>query len=697
MQIFIPSDSVKSGVILLDRKPRFEYHRGGAYMKKLVIISEGRNTGLRVLTQLKDLMGKYIEIDNILLSELQSTVITADLVVFTSIYVGKRAQRYINPNIPSIVAKRVINHKNIKEIISIEDGTDVLFINNGYESTKEAIEQIIELGLDHIKYHPYFPDCTSYPQLEIAITPGESELTPYTPKQLIDIGTRVVDIKSIHEIFNILEIEEYLNDSLVTDYIRDIVEISRTIDESRRASHESQEILEMIVNSLEYGIAFVNIEGRIIRSNSKLEYIFGIKKKDLIEKKFNELIPKCNITLGEDEFFITQIENKMASIQIRKVNFSRKIGYIISVNCFDKSIKSSSNIKGQYDEIINRKLHNLSDYYTKNSKALQMLERAKKFAKTDGTILIIGENGTGKEILAQGIHMNSYRNKNIFVPINIATISSNLVESELFGYVEGTFTGAIKGGKMGIFEVADGGTIFIDEIGDTPIDVQAKLLRVLEEKKIRRVGGIDEISIDVRIIAATNKNLLDLINENKFRLDLFFRLNILPLETIPLRERQEDIEYLLKHLINIKLNYKKIKSLEEFFEKEVIEFLKKYDWKGNVRELINLVEYLVIIYDEEKIGLSSLHSYMTDSISKEEIIILNIEEVWLLKQFSKYSGTPMGRKRFAELAMTEGQNIGEGKIRVLIKNLENLNLINSIDNRGSIITDLGKMTLKKYN
>lgn len=666
-------------------------------LKKLVIISEGRNTGISVSTQLKDLMGKYIEIENILLSELQSTVITADLVVFTSVYVGKRAQRYVNPSIPNIVAKRVIDHKNIKEIISIEDGTDVLFINDGYESTKEAIEQIIELGLDHIKYHPYFPDCTSYPQLEIAITPGEAELTPYTPKQLIDIGTRVLDIKSIHEIFTILEINEYLNDSLVTDYIRDIVEISRTIDESRRVSHESQEILEMIVNSLEYGIAFVNIEGRVISSNSKLEYIFGIKKKDLIEKKFKELIPKSNITLEEDDYFITQIGNKKASIQIRKVNFSRKIGYIISVNCYDKSINSSTNLSGQYDEFINRKLHNLNDYYTINNETLQMLERAKKFAKTDGTILIIGENGTGKEILAQGIHMNSYRNKKAFVPINIATISSNLVESELFGYVAGTFTGAIKGGKMGIFEVADGGTIFIDEIGDTPIDVQAKLLRVLEEKKIRRVGGIDEIPIDVRIIAATNRNLLDLINENKFRLDLFFRLNILPIETIPLRERQEDIEYLLKHLINIKLTYKKIKFLEEFFEKEVIEFLKRYEWKGNVRELINLVEYLVIIYDGEKIGISSLHSYMTDTLSKEEIIILNIEEVWLLKQFSKYSGTPIGRKRLAEIAMTEGQNIGEGKIRVLIKNLERLNLINFIDNRGSIITDLGKRTFKKYN
>lgn len=665
-------------------------------MKKLIIISEGKNTGIRVLNQLKDLMGNYIEIENILLSELQSTYIKADLIVFSSTYVGGRAQRYVPSNITSIVAKRVIDHKNIKEIISIEDGKDVLFINDGYESTREAIEQIIDLGLDHIKYHPYFPDCTSYPQLEIAITPGEAQLTPYTPKKLIDIGTRVIDIKSIHEIFSILEIDEYLKDSLVTDYIRDIVEISKTIDESRRANLESQEILEMIVNSLEYGIAFVNNEGMIISSNSKLENIFGMKKKDLIKKQFKELIPKSNITLEDDDYFITQIGNKKASIQIRKVSFSRKIGYIISVNLSDKSIQSSLNLSAHYDEFINRKLHNLSDYYTINNETLKMLERAKKFAKTEGTILIIGENGTGKEILAQGIHMNSYRNKQIFVPINIATISSNLVESELFGYVEGTFTGAIKGGKMGIFEVANGGTIFIDEIGDTPIDVQAKLLRVLEEKKIRRVGANDEIPIDVRIIAATNKNLLELINENKFRLDLFFRLNILPIETIPLRERQEDIEYLLKHLINIRFSYKKIKALEEFFEKEVIKFLKEYEWKGNVRELINLVEYLVIIYEGEKIGISSLHSYMTHNIAKEKPIILNVSELWLLKQFSKYTDIPMGRKRLAELAIIEKQNLGEGKIRVLIKNLESLNLISSIDNRGSVITDLGKRTIDKY-
>lgn len=668
----------------------------GINMKRLVIISEGKNTGIRLYNQLTRLMGEYIIINNMLISELKDTPIIADLIVFTSTFVKGRALRYIDPNINSIVAKRVIDHKNIKAIISIEEGTDVLFINDCYETTCEAIEQIIELGLDHIKYHPYFPDCTSYPKLEIAITPGEAQLAPYNPKTLIDIGSRILDVKTIDDIITILQIDEFFKSGLITEYIRDIIEISRSIDESRRSSYESKEILEMIVNSLDYGVAFVNIEGKIISINSKFEYIFGIKKKNLIGKLFEELFPCSNFSLIADGNYRTQLENKEVSIQIQEVNFSKKIGYIVSVKQNDKLIKNGSKLKLGQDNFLNRKLHNFSDYYTINKDVLQMIKKANKFAKTDGTILIVGENGTGKEILAQGIHTNSYRNKNSFVPINIATISSNLVESELFGYEEGTFTGAIKGGKIGLFEIANGGTIFIDEIGDTPIDVQAKLLRVLEEKRIRRVGGFDELPIDVRIIAATNKDLLDLVNEGKFRLDLFFRINILPLNTIPLRERPEDIEYLLKYFINLKLIDKNIHSLEEIFENETIEFFKSYKWKGNVRELINLVEYLVLIYEDQKIGIQSLHSYMIENKDSYERIILNASEVWILSQFDKYLDTSIGRIRLAELAKASNQNIGEGKIRIIIKNLENLNLIQSINNRGSKITKLGKKVLDEY-
>lgn len=664
-------------------------------MKKLLIISGGINTGTKLFNQLTNLMGKHIQINNILVSELEDSEVTADLILYTNIFIKDKAIKFINPNINSIVSKRVIDHKNIKAIISIDAGTEVLFINDSYDTTKEAIEQLTELGLDHIKYHPYFPGCNSYPKLDIGITSGEGQLVPYKPKTLIDIGSRILDVKTIHDVITYFELDAFFNHGFITEYIRDIVEITKSIDESRRSSLESKEILEMIVNNLEYGISFVNMEGKIIGLNSKFEYIIGIKEKDLIGKKFEGLFPSSNVSLINDGSYIIQIENKEILIKIQEVNISKKIGYIVSIKQNEKSVKTGLKLKIGKDIFLNRKLHNFSDYYTINKDVQEMIKKAKKFAKTDGSILIVGENGTGKEILAQGIHNNSYRSKKSFVPINIATISSNLVESELFGYEEGTFTGAIKGGKIGLFEIANGGTIFIDEIGDTPIDVQAKLLRVLEEKRIRRVGGFEELPIDVRIIAATNKNLLELVNEGKFRLDLFFRINILPLNTIPLRKRPEDIEYLLKYFINLKLIDNNINSLKEIFEDETIDFFKRYKWRGNVRELINLVEYLALVYEEQKIGVSSLHSYMTDNIYNYERIVLNVCELWVLEQFSKYSHTLLGRIRLAELAKESYQNIGEGKIRAIMKTLENLNLIVAINNKGSKITELGNKVLRE--
>lgn len=647
------------------------------------------------MNQLRTLISNSLDIENILISDIKSKPIDADLILYTIGYLEIRARRYVDESIPKMVAKRVINHKNIREIISIEEDTDVLLINNSYESTMEAIQQLVELGLDHIRYNPYYPGCGSYPNLEIVITPGEGQLAPYNPKKLIDIESRILDIETIHSLARNLGLEQYLKGSMVTEYIRDIVEISRSIEESRRSSFESQQILQQIVNNLEYGVAFIDNEGKIASINSKFEYIFGHKKKDLLGKKLDSLVADNQIQLKDNSTFFTKIENKEVLMEIREVNFSKNFGYILMLkydNFPSKPEIKPENMKNRY---IKRNLLNFDDYLTTNKDVKNIISRAKKFAKSDGTVLITGENGTGKEILAQAIHANSYRNKNAFVPINITTLTSNLVESELFGYEEGTFTGAIKGGKPGIFEIANGGTIFIDEIGDVPLSVQTKLLRVLEEKRIRRVGGVDELSIDVRVIAATNKNLLRLVEKNKFKLDLFFRLNILPLEAIPLRNRKEDIEYLLKHFININLANKKIYLLEEFFKNETIDFLNQYSWPGNVRELLNLVEYLVLIYEGEKIGISSLHSYMYEGV-KEEQIILDEGKLWVLKQFEKNNDLPLGRARLTEFAKDEGSEIGEGKIRSILKDLNNMELIKSYGSIGSKITDIGKKALEKY-
>jgi sigma-54 dependent transcriptional regulator, acetoin dehydrogenase operon transcriptional activator AcoR len=221
----------------------------------------------------------------------------------------------------------------------------------------------------------------------------------------------------------------------------------------------------------------------------------------------------------------------------------------------------------------------------------EVINQAQKAALSSSTVLIRGESGTGKELFARAIHHESSRRKKQFMTINCSAIPENLLESELFGYEEGSFTGARKGGKIGKFEMADKGTLFLDEIGDMPYHLQAKILRVLEESSIEKVGGSITVPIDVRIIAATNVNLENMIELNKFRHDLYYRLNVIPLFIPPLRERKEDIALLMEHFLakyNMRLN-KNIKG----FSPQVFELFMKHSWPGNIRELENVIEYVV--------------------------------------------------------------------------------------------------------
>jgi len=667
-------------------------------MKKLIIVSLGKSTGECAAQQIKSLMGEHIEVQAVQMSELSILHIQSDLVLFTSELIAKLALKYFNRHIPYIIARRVINYKNIKDVIAIPKGSEVLLVNDGHSTALEAIEQLNEIGLDHITYHPFYPGCDSYPKLEIMITPGEMQLMPYLGKQMLDIGPRILDIETVYEIISSLNMEGLIKESLVTSYIRDIVEISRSIEVSRRAALESEELLETILNSVEHGLAFVDDMGNVVSVNSKFESIMGKKKKNLLAKEFSKLIQDEEIVLKDNKSWITELEGREVLIEIRRADFDRNFGYLITLNYTDKISKLGNKIRRNYERRLNRKLHTIDDYLTINLDVKQMIKKAEKFAKTDATILIQGENGTGKEVLAQAIHMCSYRRRNLFIPINITAIAPTLLESELFGYEEGAFTGALKSGKVGLFEIASGGTIFIDEIGDAPIDFQVKLLRVLEEKRIRRVGGIEEIPVDVRIIAATNKKLLKLVDEGNFREDLFFRLNILPLNTIPLRERKDDIKYLLKYFVNINFGKKKIDDIEDLFEEEALDVLENYKWRGNVRELINLVEYLSLIYEGKKLDTSSLHHYMLENKTANNRIILDTYELWVLREIKKSDNEGIGRTNLSYIAKDQIQDIGEGKIRRIIKELEAKDLIKRHKNKkGSIITTNGIRVLRDYN
>ena len=249
-----------------------------------------------------------------------------------------------------------------------------------------------------------------------------------------------------------------------------------------------------------------------------------------------------------------------------------------------------------------KKVHGMGNLIGKSKKMQELFKMIEVVSATNSTVLITGESGTGKELVAKAIHLNSPRAEEAFVSVNCGAFTESLLESELFGYVRGAFTGA-TGNKKGLFEVSDKGTIFLDEIGDTSLAMQVKLLRVLQERTIRRVGGTEEIPIDVRIIAATNRDLSEMVAENQFREDLFYRINIIPLELPPLRHRRDDIPILADHFL-ARLNASMGKKFDRISD-EALKKLESYEWPGNVRELENALERAFIL--ETSNELSSQH------------------------------------------------------------------------------------------
>lgn len=298
----------------------------------------------------------------------------------------------------------------------------------------------------------------------------------------------------------------------------------------------------------------------------------------------------------------------------------------------------------------------------------KLFERINKISKNPSTVLITGESGTGKEIIARTIHMNSNRVNQPFIAINCGAIPEALLESEFFGYVKGSFTGADPRGKIGKFELANGGTLFLDEIGDMPLYMQIKLLRVLQERKIIRIGSNQLIDVDVRIIAATNQNLEYLVEVGEFRKDLYYRLNVVPIEVPPLRKRTGDIFIFAEHFAEkyatlFKKNFVNISS-------EVLNIFEKYSWPGNVRELENTIEYMINLMGENGI-LSYNHLpqklLITKSIEISQERTLKSMEIEMINNLLiKYGDSTESKKQIAKI-------LGIG-IATLYRKIEQYNL-----------------------
>lgn len=409
--------------------------------------------------------------------------------------------------------------------------------------------------------------------------------------------------------------------------------------------------LETIINTCFDEIFVTDGIGTVLRVNPAGEAFYGMKAAEIVGKNTEELARKG---LFSPSLFPIVKERKERVSMIQRTRTGRTIhcignpsldpeGNIEFIIFTSRDLTEIRQLRNKIErtehllESFQEELEELRRFQNKEEEEFisfspdmrKIVKMVDKIAKVDSTVLVTGKSGVGKGVIVSLIHKKSKRRKQSFIHVNCGAIPEPLIESELFGYEPGAFTGANKEGKKGLFEEADGGTLFLDEIGEMPLNLQVKLLKAIQEHEIQRVGGTRPIQVDTRIIAATNKDLEKMVEEGTFREDLFYRLNVIPIYIPPLKTRKEDISYLMDYFLEIS---NKKYGTSAYLTLEAENKLINYSWPGNVRELENLMERLVVIADKDEIQLTDLpHKIVNSSIGQQQYAV-QINEICSLKQ-----------------------------------------------------------------
>ncbi|MGL5414286.1 MAG: sigma 54-interacting transcriptional regulator [Clostridium sp.] len=472
----------------------------------------------------------------------------------------------------------------------------------------EEIERILGVELKRMKYRSTLEvakDVEAIHKLGINTVIGGG-MTPLNAKRL---GMNSVLLQSSKE-----SIESAVNNAI-------------NIAKVRRIEKEKNARLNAILNSINQGIIVTDEKDMVTLYNPSAEKIIKKKREKVLGKNIIDAIPNTKMheinMSGEAEIgMLQEINGEIIATSRNPIMLEkRKIGVVstfeesANIQKIEKKIRENLHEKGQTAR------YNFDDIEVRNETMKDIKILAKLYSKTDETILINGESGTGKELFAQSIHNESRRRNEPFVAVNCAAISENLLESELFGYEGGAFTGARKEGKPGLFELAHKGTIFLDEIGEISKHLQSSLLRVIQEKEVRRVGGENVIPIDIRIICATNRNLSQEVERGNFREDLYYRLNVFYINLLPLRDRKEDIRVIAKKLLN---EYPDKEEIEEGVLKIIDEVPSTHEWKGNIRELDSVVKRAYLMTKAPKLYNKNLSRLLIDMNKKRLDGILKV-------------------------------------------------------------------------
>ncbi|EJO5347342.1 sigma 54-interacting transcriptional regulator [Clostridium botulinum] len=379
------------------------------------------------------------------------------------------------------------------------------------------------------------------------------------------------------------------------------IENQINVDNTNKKLLETYQYMNTIVDSISSGIYVVDSKGKIKTINKAACNILGIEDRDVLEQNVENILPnwqhiferiKNGKTYEDKESVLNhKLIKGRYNVSATPIHIENNIiGMVIVFN----EIKTVLDLVNKYSGM--RAIYNFQDIIGESREIKRVIAYAKSISSSPSTVLIEGESGTGKELLAQSIHNYSDRKKHSFIALNCGAIPKSLIESELFGYEEGAFTGARRGGHAGKFELSNGGTLFLDEIGEMPLDMQVNLLRVLQEGYVTRVGGDKIIPVDVRIIAATNKDLKKEVEKGTFRQDLYYRLSVIPIKLPPIRERSGDLPILIKYLLEIKA--KKLNKPIPNLKEDIYYNMLEYNWPGNIRELENFIENIVNLKGE---------------------------------------------------------------------------------------------------
>lgn len=681
--------------------------------RTLAIVGHSMETVTMYAGQIKNLFSNMLRVEKYALNECPvKEEIHEDIVLVESYTVFDRIKNFLGDS-ETIFASRTISKVGLQKIMKLPSKTEAVFVDESVEMAKQMISALYQIGVRHVALTPMANDHLQSLDCKVIITLKDLKCGIDSERKVIRVGPSLLETSTIIDIGMRANLDHVLNNQNIKKSCRDIETVNVGLAEILAKTNKFESSLDILLSVFDQGVIAINSDGKIFSYNEKARTIMGLDSQNVIGENALTLFPKIPFkkTLKhiESKDKLEKINGYDVVITVNPIFHSeRLLGAVAILKRFSEEETKQHVIRSQLIGRGYKAKYKFEDIVGESDTLNKCKSIALNMSKSDASILITGESGTGKEMFAQAIHNSSKRKEFQFVAVNCGALPESLLESELFGYEEGAFTGARKGGRPGLFELAHKGTLFMDEVGEIPLKLQKSLLRVLQEREVVRLGGGRVIHVDIRLIAATNRNLKKMVNDGNFREDLYYRLNVLPLSIPALRERKQDIKLLMDL-------FKKMFSWDFELTHAAKEILFSNSWKGNIRELKNCIEYISNM-GIKKVDIQDLPFNFENNQEKEEVTsepvkqtAFKLEEI-SGKKIQKYlcvlqelengfsERKRLGRRSLSDIFKKRNLFISEQEIRGILIDMERLGLVEiSAGRGGTVITELGRKVYVRFN